>query len=72
MKTGWFAQRLVPSTIVVEGDGRYVTDCTKDEIKQAPKVPVHFEPSGQDLEDLCAYYRMPTTDVDGHHLRPTA
>ncbi|MDE0801891.1 MAG: PRC-barrel domain-containing protein [Acidimicrobiales bacterium] len=57
VKTGWFSQRLVPFAIVVEDGDAFRTDCTPDDVKQAPKVPVHFEPSGHDLDELCDYYR---------------
>lgn len=58
VKTGWFSHRLVPFAIVVEDGDDFRTDCTSADIKQAPKVPVHFEPSGHDLDELCDYYRI--------------
>lgn len=63
VKTGWFSQRLVPWTIVVEGEDGYVTACTASEVKHAPKVPVHFEPAGDDLDELCDYYALRPSDV---------
>ncbi len=58
VKTGWFSQRLVPFTIVVPDGDDFRTDCTPEDVKKSPKVPVHFEPAGHDLEELCDYYRV--------------
>lgn len=65
VKTGWFSQRLVPFAIVVEDEehGEFVTAATLSEVKAAPKVPVHFEPNGHDLEQLCEHYRLRVTDA---------
>jgi hypothetical protein len=56
VKTGWFGQRLVPAEMVEERDGGFVATCDAAAIKDAPKVPVHFEPSGDDLDALIAHY----------------
>lgn len=58
VKTGWFARRLVPFRTVRERAEQYVTTCGVDTVKGAPKVPVHFEPSGDDLDALCAHYGL--------------
>jgi hypothetical protein len=58
VKTGWFAQRLVPFDMVdAQGDG-FQSTCSAGDIKDAPKVPVHFEPAGDDLDELCAHYGL--------------
>lgn len=56
VKTGWFGQRLVPAAVVENRDGVLVTRCTAKDVKDAPKVPVHFEPSGDDLDVLLDHY----------------
>lgn len=58
VKTGWFSQRLVPYDIVIADGDQFRTDCSAEAVKHAPKVPVHFEPSGHDLDELCDYYRV--------------
>ncbi len=58
VKTGWFGQRLVPFELVDEKGDRFVARCTAAAVKGAPKVPVHFEPTGFDLDDLCKYYGL--------------
>lgn len=59
VKTGMFSERLVPYDIVVESDdGDLVTAASKTEVKHAPKVPVHIEPAGEDLEELRRYYSL--------------
>lgn len=59
VKTGLFAERLVPYDIVRQADdGELVTAVSKTEVKHAPKVPVHVEPVGQDLEELRRYYAL--------------
>jgi hypothetical protein len=59
VKTGWFNQRLVPFDKVETRGDEFATTCSADTIKQAPKVPVHFEPAGDDLDQLCRHYGMP-------------
>lgn len=63
VKTGWFSERLVPYAIVVEGEDGFVTDCTRSEVKHSPKVPVHYEPSGDALEELRDYYSLRPADA---------
>lgn len=58
VKTGWFGQRLVPCEVIDEQEGRFVTRCSADEVKGAPKVPVHFEPAGHDLDELREHYGL--------------
>ena len=58
VKTGWFAQRLVPYDMIEPRDEGFITSCSAESIKSAPKVPVHFEPSGDDLDELCSYYGL--------------
>lgn len=56
VKTGWFGQRLVPAAVVEHHDGELVTRCNAKDVKEAPKVPVHFEPSGDDRALLLDHY----------------
>lgn len=63
VKTGWFSQRLVPYVVVVPGEDGFVTACTADEVKDSPKVPVHFEPAGDDLDALRDYYALRPTEL---------
>ncbi len=58
VKTGWFSQRLVPFSIVVADGEDFRIDCSPDDVKNAPKVPVHLEPTGHDLDELCDHYRV--------------
>lgn len=58
VKTGWFNQRLVPFDTVSERSDQLVTSCSAIAVKNAPKVPVHFEPAGDDLDELCTYYGL--------------
>lgn len=63
VKTGWFAQRLVPYAMVqAKGDG-FVTSCSADVVKNAPKVPVHFEPAGDDRDELHSHYGLAEQSV---------
>ena len=62
VKTGWFNQRLVPFDAVEDQGDRLVTEFDAAAVKDAPKVPVHFEPAGDDLDQLCSHYgRSPQT-----------
>ena len=63
VKTGWFAQRLVPFDMVDDQGDRFQTTCSADAVKAAPKVPVHFEPAGDDLDELCAHYGLAPESV---------
>lgn len=63
VKTGWFGQRLVPCEVIDEQDGQYVTRCAAEHVKDAPKVPVHFEPTGDDLDELRAHYGLAPVDA---------
>jgi len=58
VKTGWFNQRLVPFEAVESRGEELATTCSAETIKKAPKVPVHFEPVGDDLDQLCAHYGL--------------
>lgn len=60
VKTGLLSgQRLVPYDIVVQrADGELATPLSKADVKQAPKVPVHVEPVGDDLEELRRHYAL--------------
>ena len=56
VKLGWRSTRLVPNDgIEPHGDG-FSSPFGKDEIASAPKVPVHFEPAGDDRDALCSHY----------------
>lgn len=63
VKTGWFGQRLVPAELVDERDGRFVTACEASEVKGAPKVPVHFEPTGEDRDALLRHFGLASADA---------
>ena len=58
VKTGWFNQRLVPFDAVEQRGDDFATNCPAETIKKAPKVPVHFEPTGDDLEQLVSHYGL--------------
>lgn len=58
VKTGWFSERLVPYDLIRERADQLVTPCSKDEVKHAPKVDVHLEPVGEDLDELRRYYGL--------------
>lgn len=58
VKTGWFNQRLVPYNAVRSDGEDFATQCPAETIKSAPKVPVHFEPAGDDLDQLRAHYGL--------------
>ena len=58
VKTGWFNQRLVPFDTVEQQSDDFVTKVRAEDVKHAPKVPVHFEPAGDDLDQLCDHYGM--------------
>ena len=58
VKTGWFNQRLVPIDVVESRGDDFATTCSADTVKKAPKVPVHFEPTGDDLDQLCDHYGL--------------
>ena len=63
VKTGWFNQRLVPYEAVEPEGEEFVTALDADAVKQAPKVPVHFEPAGDDLDQLCSHYGLETQRI---------
>lgn len=63
VKTGWFGQRLVPAAVVEEHDGEQIVRCTAQQVKDAPKVPVHFEPSGEDRDILLEHYGIASADA---------
>ena len=63
VKTGWFGQRLVPCEVVAEREGRFVTRCNAEHVKAAPKVPVHFEPAGKDLDELREHYGLESVEA---------
>lgn len=63
VKTGWFGQRLVPCEVIDRRDGEFVTRCAADDVKGAPKVPVHFEPAGEDRDELRAHYGLQSADA---------
>lgn len=56
VKTGWFSSRLVPYGVVEPRGEQFVTTLAPDQIAHAPKVPTHFEPAGDDRDELCRYY----------------
>ena len=59
VKTGWFAQRVVPFELVEQRhDGELVTSVTRQTIAEAPKVPVHLEPNGDDAAELRRHYAL--------------
>ena len=58
VKTGWFNQRLVPFEAVEPRGEDLAARVAADVVKKAPKVPVHFEPSGDDLDQLCEHYGL--------------
>lgn len=58
VKTGWFNQRLVPFEKVETRSDQLISECSAETVKNAPKVPVHFEPAGDDLDQLCSYYGL--------------
>jgi hypothetical protein len=58
VKTGWFSQRLVPFGTVEDRARQLVTSCSAVAVKNAPKVPTHFEPAGDDLDQLRSYYGL--------------
>lgn len=63
VKTGWRTKRFVPYRVVSERDGRFVVEHSADTVRAAPKLPVHFEPSGYDVDALCSHYGMHPLDV---------
>lgn len=63
VKTGLLTQRLVPFAAVEERGDQFVTSLSRDVVKAAPKVPVHFQPAGDDLDALCDHYGVRTSDV---------
>lgn len=63
VKTGWFGQRLVPADVVDLRDGRLVTRCAASEVKGAPKVPVHFEPAGEERDALRRHFGLASADA---------
>ena len=58
VKTGWFNQRLVPFEVLKSQGEGLAAVCSAETIKKAPKVPVHFEPTGDDLDQLCEHYGL--------------
>ncbi len=57
VKTGLLSQRLVPYRLIQPRDAEaFVTDCTIEQIKSAPKVAAHIEPSHHEVDELCAHY----------------
>lgn len=59
VKTGWLTQRLVPFSLVEQADGRFTVPCTREQVKSAPKVAAHVEPSHHEVAELCSYYGVP-------------
>ena len=56
VKLSWRSTRLVPNTgLEPRGDG-FSVPLTKDQISSAPKVPPHFEPTGDDRDALLSHY----------------
>lgn len=59
VKTGWLTQRLVPFVLVEETDGGFLVPCTREQVKSAPKVAAHVEPSHHEVAALCSHYGVP-------------
>ena len=56
VKVSWRTKRLVPNQGVEPFQDGFQTPFSKEQIERAPKVPPHFEPSGDDHEALCSHY----------------
>jgi hypothetical protein len=56
VKLGWRSARLVPNDGIEPHADGFRTPIAKDQISSAPKVPVHFEPAGDDRDALRSHY----------------
>jgi hypothetical protein len=56
VKLNWRTTRLAPNQGIEPRDDGFVAPFTKDHVSSAPKVPVHFEPAGEDRDALCSHY----------------
>lgn len=63
VKTGLFSERLVPFGTVQARDDELVTSLPPEVVKSAPKVPVHFQPAGDELDALRQHYGLDSVEA---------
>ncbi len=56
VKINWRLTRLVPHKGIEPRGDAFTTPFTLEEIRSAPKVPVHFEPAGEERDALSSHY----------------